>query len=245
MAAILIVGATSPICRNLALRFAFEGAKLFLAARDLEETERVAADIRVRSGAQVFAGAFNACDFGSHAGLISAAKERLGKLDGLVLGVGALGNESLAKRDVSEAISVINANYSGAVSMLTLAGEEMESARHGFMIVVGSVAGDRGRQSNYVYGSAKGGLALFAQGLRAKLAKSSVHVLTVKPGYVDTRMTWGRPGVFLCADPEKVAARIHRALGRRKDVIYVPSFWRPIMMVVRAIPERAFKRLSL
>jgi short-subunit dehydrogenase len=245
MAAILILGATSPICRKLALRFALEGAKLFLAARDLDEIERVAADIRVRSGAQVFAGTFDACDFSSHAGLISAATEKLGRLEGLVLGVGALGNERLAKREVSEAISVINANYSGAVSILTLAAAELESAKHGFIIVIGSVAGDRGRQGNYVYGSAKGGLALFAQGLRAKLAKSSVHVLTVKPGYVDTRMTWGRPGVFLCADPDKVAARIHRALGRRKDVIYVPSFWRPIMMVVRAIPERAFKRLSL
>jgi short-subunit dehydrogenase len=226
------------------LKFAFEGARLFLAARDLDETERIAADIRMRAGAQAFVGNFEASDFSSHAGLISAAIEKLGKLDGLVIGVGALGDESLAKRDAREAISVINANFCGAVSILTVAAEEMERAKHGFIIVIGSVAGDRGRQGNYVYGSAKGALALFAQGLRAKLAKSSVRVLTVKPGYVDTRMTWGRPGVFLSADPEKVAARIHRALGQRKDVIYVPSFWRPIMMVVRAIPERFFKRLN-
>jgi short-subunit dehydrogenase len=151
----------------------------------------------------------------------------------------------LAKHDVREAISVINANYCGAISILTLAANEMEAAKSGFIVVIGSVAGDRGRQGNYIYGSAKGGLALFAQGLRSKLAKSSVHVMTVKPGYVDTRMTWGKPGVFLNANPEKVAARIHRALKQRKDVIYVPWFWGLIMFVVRAIPERFFKRLSV
>jgi len=245
MLAILIVGATSPICRELALKFALEGASLLLAARDLEEAGRIAADIGTRSGARVYTGKFEASDFAAHPDLISLAKEKMGRLDGVVAGAGALGDESLAKRDVREAISVINANYSGAISILTLAANEMEAARSGFMVVIGSVAGDRGRQGNYVYGSAKGALALFAQGLRARLAKSSVHVMTVKPGYVDTRMTWGRPGVFFNADPEKVAARIQRALKQRKDVIYVPSFWRVIMLIVRMIPERFFKRLSV
>jgi short-subunit dehydrogenase len=245
MPAILIVGATSPICRELALKFALEGASLLLAARDLDEAGRIAADIETRSGARVYSGRFEASDFAAHADLISLAREKMGRLDGVVAGAGALGDESLAKHDVREAISVINANYCGAISILTLAANEMEAAKSGFIVVIGSVAGDRGRQGNYIYGSAKGGLALFAQGLRSKLAKSSVHVMTVKPGYVDTRMTWGKPGVFLNANPEKVAARIHRALKQRKDVIYVPWFWGLIMFVVRAIPERFFKRLSV
>src|SRR5208337_1919183 len=132
----------------------------------------------------------------------------------------------------------------GAVSILTHVSEHLSAQGRGFIIVLGSVAGDRGRATNYVYGSAKGALALFTQGLRARLAGSGVHVMTVKLGLVDTRMTWGRDGALPAASPENAAGKIYAAWRRQREVVYVPAFWRAIMGAVKMVPERFFKRMS-
>ena len=130
------------------------------------------------------------------------------------------------------------------MSLITLAARHLEQQRSGFTIVIGSVAGERGRKRNYVYGSAKGALALFAQGLRGRLAASGVHVMTVKLGTVDTRMTWGREGALLTIAPTKAADLIYAAYRKHAEVVYVPWFWRFIMGAVRSIPESRFKRLN-
>lgn len=244
MARILILGATSPIARELALRFAAEGSTLYLAARDAGEAARIAADITVRARVAVRSGAFEAGAIETHRELIARASAEMDGLDGVVLCFGTLGDEELSRHDPAEAARVVGDNFTGAVSLLTIAAERLEAQRSGFIIVLGSVAGDRGRQKNYVYGSAKGALALFAQGLRGRLASASVDVLTVKLGLVDTRMTWGRPGVFLSVAPARAAARIHAAWQRRTSVIYVPGWWRLIMAAVKLIPEPIFKRLN-
>ncbi len=241
---VLILGGTSPIARILAIRFASIGAHLYIASRDEAEGRRVANDIQVRSGVPAIAGKFDATDFAAHAELIERATKELGGLDGVVLCFGTLGDEDKAQVDASEALATIHQNFTGAVSVLTLAAQKLEAQGTGFIVVIGSVAGDRGRKRNYVYGSAKGALHLFVQGLRARLSKTKVHVMTVVLGTVDTRMTWGREGTLFAVPPDRAADLIFEAWRKKRDVVYVPSFWRPIMAVVRAIPERIFKHTS-
>src|ERR1700688_1614345 len=242
---ILILGATSPIARALAAQFAREdGADLYLAARDTAEGDRVAQDLNVRSERAVHSGAFDAADFNGHPDFVRGVIERLGGLDGVVVAFGTLGDETTAQSDPAEALKTIAANFTGAVSIMTLAAEHLKAQGRGFIIVLASVAGDRGRAKNYVYGSAKGALALFAGGLRGRLANSGVHVMTAKLGTVDTRMTWGREGALLTIAPTKAADLIYRAYRKRAEVVYVPWFWRFIMGAVRMIPEKRFKRVS-
>ncbi len=245
MSKILILGATSPIARALALRFAADGAQLFLAARDANEVDRVASDVAVRSGIPALSGTFDAADFAAHDGFIRDAATKLGGLDGVVVCFGTLGDEDAAQIDPAAALATVHQNFTGAVSLLTIAARHLEQQRSGFIIVIGSVAGDRGRARNYVYGSAKGALALFTQGLRGRLAQAGVHVMTVKLGTVDTRMTWGREGTRLTVAPVQAADSIYEAWRSRAEVVYVPWFWRVIMGVVQLIPERRFKRLTL
>jgi decaprenylphospho-beta-D-erythro-pentofuranosid-2-ulose 2-reductase len=241
---VLILGGTSPIARLLAIKFASIGAQLFIAARDEAEAGRIANDVRVRSGVAAVAGKFDAADFASHGELIDRASKDLGGLDGVVLCFGALGEEDKAQVDANEALATIQQNFTGAVSLLTIAAQKLEAQGTGFIVVIGSVAGDRGRKRNYVYGSAKGALHLFLQGLRARLSKTKVHVMTVILGTVDTRMTWGREGTLFTVPPQRAADLIFEAWRKKRDVVYVPSFWRPIMAIVRAIPERIFKHAS-
>ena len=241
---ILILGATSPIARALAGEFAREDeADLYLAARDPVEGNRIAEDMRVRTGRAVQSGTFDALDFNSHPEFVRGAIEAMGGLDGVVVAFGTLGDETTAQSDPAEALRTIHQNYTGAVSIMTLAAEHLKAQTRGFIIVLGSVAGDRGRAKNYVYGSAKGALALFTGGLRGRLANSGVHVMTVKLGFVDTRMTWGQDS-RLTASPAQAAQKIHHAWQRGREVVYIPSFWRPIMAAIRMVPERFFKRLS-
>jgi short-subunit dehydrogenase len=244
MAKVLILGATSPIARLLALHFGAEGAELFLAARDAAEAGRIAADVAVRTGARAVAGAFDAADFASHAQFFRGAIETLGGLDGVIVCFGTLGDEDAAQVESASALATLHQNFTGPVSLMTLAAHHLELQKSGFMIVIGSVAGDRGRARNYVYGSAKGALAIFTQGLRGRLARAGVHVMTVKLGTVDTRMTWGREGTLLTVAPAVVADRIFAAWRRKAEVVYVPWFWRPIMGGLRLVPERFFKRIS-
>jgi short-subunit dehydrogenase len=244
MQKVLILGATSPIARALALKFAYDGARLYLAARDAGEAQRVAEDVCFRAGVGTLSGTFDAVDFASHDEFIRHAANELGGLDGVVVCFGTLGDEEAAQTDPDAAIATIHQNFTGAVSLITLAARHLEQQRSGFIIVLGSVAGDRGRARNYVYGSAKGALAIFAQGLRGRLAKSNVHVMTVKLGTVDTRMTWGREGALLAIQPARAADSIYAAFRKRNEVVYVPWFWRVIMTVIRLIPERLFKRVK-
>lgn len=244
MQKILILGATSPIARALALKVACDGAILYLASRDANEARRVADDIGVRAGVAALSGTFDASDFASHDEFIRHAANELGGLDGVVVCFGTLGDEDAAQADPDAAIATLHQNFTGAVSLITLAARHLEQQRSGFIIVIGSVAGERGRARNYVYGSAKGALALFAQGLRGRLAKSNVHVMTVKLGTVDTRMTWGRDGALLTIPPAKAADLIYAAYRKRTEVVYVPWFWRFIMGAIRLIPESRFKRVS-
>jgi len=156
-----------------------------------------------------------------------------------------LGDQAKAQVIWDEARLILETNFTGCVSALNILANHFELKRTGFICAITSVAGDRGRQSNYHYGAAKAGLSVYLQGLRNRLFPAGVNVITVKPGFVDTRMTYGRPGLFLLASPESVAQGIFRAIVKGKSVVYLPWFWRPIMLIVRSIPETIFKRLKM
>jgi len=241
-----ILGATSTIARAVSRRMAERGAALYLAARDEDEIERIGRDLRVRTGAEVAWGSFDATDPETHAEVFDAAEASLGELDGAIVAVGLLGDAEQAQRDADYARRIIDVNYTGVVGLLTEAANRFEAQGHGLIAAFSSVAGDRGRASNYVYGSAKAGLSAYLQGLRARLYGSGVHVLTVKPGPVDTAMTFGMDDPPpLMADPETVAADVVEAIEREADVLYTPGIWRVIMGVIRAIPEAVFKRVGV
>jgi len=242
---VLVLGPTSAIARATAGELAAAGHDLYLAGRDAEEIARLAADLHIRHGVRVAHGYFDALDPASHRAFMDGVLHECGTLAGVLLAFGDLGDARTSRTDPEQALRVIATNFSGAVSILTLCANHLEERSGGFIIALSSVAGDRGRQSNYVYGSSKGGLSVFLQGLRNRLHPAGVRVITVKPGFVDTAMTFGLPGLFLVASPGQVARRIVRALHGAVDVLYVPWFWRYIMLAICAIPERLFKRLKL
>jgi short-subunit dehydrogenase len=238
------LGATSAIARGAAYAFARRGHALYLAARDLPELERIAADVSIRYGVPVRCGVFDAENYATHNGFLDTVVQEMNGLTGVLLASGYMG-DSLAARTFESGSRVIAINFTGAASILGLCADYFEKARSGFIIGITSVAGDRGRQSNYVYGAAKGALNLYLQGLRNRLFPAGVRVITVKPGFVDTAMTFGLPGLFLVASPADVGESIVKSLERRADVIYVPWFWRYIMLIIKSIPETVFKRLKL
>lgn len=242
---VLIIGATSSIARAIAENFAQTGTALYLLARDEVELERVAKDLAIRHTVSVSWSAVEVTAYHTHLILLQKAEAFLGKIDGVVVCIGELGNQSQAQVDFNAALPIINSNYTGVVSLLTHTANYLEQQKSGFIIGISSVAGDRGRQSNYVYGSAKGGLNLFLQGLRQRLDKSNIHVMTVKPGFVDTKMTFGMSGLFLVAHPSQVATDILQGLKQRKNQIYTPWFWFFILQIIKIIPESFFKKISL
>jgi decaprenylphospho-beta-D-erythro-pentofuranosid-2-ulose 2-reductase len=245
MARILILGATSAISRSMARLMATQGHSLFLASRDEEELSRLACDLFVRHGVRVYSGIVDAEDFGSHQAFVSRVNAVLGPIDGVVCAAGHLGNQPEDSHDGDAARRIADINFTGLVSLLAPIANQMEGRKSGFILGISSVAGDRGRQSNFVYGAAKGAFSLYLQGLRNRLQAAGVRVVTIKLGFVDTAMTYGKPGLFLVAPPEKVARRLCRLCERAGGVYYVPRFWRLVMFVVRALPEALFKRLKL
>lgn len=251
---VIVLGITSAIARAMADRLASQGCRLVVAGREMEEVERIAADLRLRHNADATPLRFDAVDFDSHAGFMADAAAALGgRLDGVVLCHGAMADQAEAQADFALTKRMIDTNYASAVSVLNLAAERLlegeaggGSKRQGrFLCVISSVAGDRGRPSNYLYGSTKAALDAYLEGLRARLAKAGIAVTTVKPGFVDTAMTWGLPGMFLVAEPQMVARDMDRAIKRHAAVVYTPWFWRFIMAIIRAIPRPVFNRMKL
>ncbi|MBI3902767.1 MAG: SDR family oxidoreductase [Nitrosomonadales bacterium] len=242
--AVLILGATSAIARATAAAFAARGAALYLASRDLDELQRIASDLRIRYGVEVHYAAFDAEATETHAAFFQSVLANMPDLSGVVLAFGYLGDQQAA-RDFKVGAKVIASNFTGAASILSLCADHFEPLQRGFIIGISSVAGDRGRQSNYVYGAAKGALSLYLQGLRNRLYASGVRVITIKPGFVDTAMTYGLPGLFLVASPQDIGERIVRTLGKQADVVYLPWFWRYIMLIIKHVPEPIFKRMKL
>lgn len=239
----LILGASSAMARAFARVAAAEGAALTLVGRDLDDLQATAQDAALRGAAGTRVLACDATDAAARAACIAAAAWPDTELH-VFVAIGQMPDQDAMDADPALLAGMIEANYAGPVALLQGLAPLLERQRGGRVVIVGSVAGDRGRRKNYLYGSAKAGLATYATGLRARLFAAGVSVTLVKPGFVDTAMTWGLPGLFLVASPEACAAAMMRAARRGQAEVYHPFFWRWIMLIIRHIPAGVMKRLS-
>lgn len=245
MTRVLVIGATSAIAEATARLLAVRKASLYLVGRSAERLEAIAADLRVRGATSVAVDVMDANDIAAHEPMIERATEFLGALDTVLIAHGTLSDQQACEKSVGATLAEISTNGLSVVALLTVLANRFDAAGRGSLVVISSVAGDRGRASNYVYGSAKALVSTFLSGLRQRLRRTGVSVITVKPGFVDTPMTRAfRKGV-LWAQPGDVARGIMRAVDRGDAVVYLPGFWRLIMLIVRLIPERVFIRLSM
>ena len=248
MANIVIFGATSAIATECAKLFVQRGDHIFLIARNAERLAVLESDLQVRAGSDQRIG-YAVADLNQHElhqQLYTKASECLGKIDTVLVAHGSLPDQGACEQSVELTLNELNTNALSAISILTIGANLLAAQGYGALVAISSVAGDRGRQSNYVYGAAKGMLTLFMQGLRNRLAKCGVQVLTVKPGFVDTPMTQAfDKGGLLWAQPEQVAKGILTALSKGKDEVYLLWFWRWIMLIIKLIPEWLFKKLTL
>ncbi|MGE3332605.1 MAG: SDR family oxidoreductase [Rhodospirillaceae bacterium] len=243
---VVIFGATSAIAQAVARLYAKKGARFFLVARNAERLATVAADLRARGGVHVDTADADLADLSLHANLVARAQSALGTLDRVLIAHGTLTSQRAAEASPETMAQEISINFLSAASLLTHIANVMELQRAGSIAVIGSVAGDRGRQSNYVYGSAKAGLGVFVQGLRHRMRRHGVNVTLVKPGFVDTPMTAGlAKGGPLWATPAKVGADIKAAMEGGASMLYTPWFWRWIMLIIRSVPDAIFQRTRL
>lgn len=244
MSYLLVVGATSDIAKATALVYAKQGYDLYLAARNTDDLATFANDIRVRTGRDVQCLSLDVLDdVGQLVDFYGGLTE---KPMGVVVAVGYLGEQNKAEQDMAETQKIINTNFTAVVCLLNLIANDFEQRKSGFIIGISSVAGDRGRKSNYIYGAAKAGFTAYLSGLRNRLNDVGVHVMTVKPGFVATKMTEGLDlPEKLTAQPDEVAKDIIKAQKKNVNVLYTKWVWRWIMLIITSIPEFIFKKLSL
>lgn len=245
MSRICIIGATSAIAQAVAQIYAGRKDDIFLVGRDDERLTTIADDLKVRGAATVQQFALDLTDYSRHEEMINRAWGTLGGMDVVLIAHGILGVQDECQKDFETANKVFAANFTSAASLLTILANKFEAQKSGTIAVISSVAGDRGRKSNYVYGASKAAKTVFTDGLRGRLVTSGVNVLTIKPGFVDTPMTKDFKKGLLWASPEGIAKGIVKAIDKKKDIVYLPFFWYWIMCIIRHIPERIFKKLNI
>jgi decaprenylphospho-beta-D-erythro-pentofuranosid-2-ulose 2-reductase len=242
---VLIIGATSAIATATARRMAARGYSLYLMARNRERLEAVASDLRLRGATRVELDVVGLTDASSHPTVLSKAAETMGGIDIALIAYGILGDQKRAEENYEAAAEIMETNFNSVVSLLTWIGNYFEKRAAGTIAVISSVAGDRGRRSNYAYGASKAALNVFLDGMRGRFNGTGVRVLTIKPGFVSTPMTAHLKQNALFAQPDTIALGILRAIDRRREEVYLPWFWAPIMFAVRCIPRPLFKKLNL
>jgi decaprenylphospho-beta-D-erythro-pentofuranosid-2-ulose 2-reductase len=242
---VLIVGATSAIAEATARLFAEAGDRLFLIGRREPRLAAMAADLESRGAAKVDWHVLDLNQLDEHESAVAEAEARMGGIDIVLIAHGTLPDQSACQASAESAVEAFGINAVSTIALLTRLAQVMERQKHGTIGVITSVAAERGRQSNYLYGSAKAAVDTFLEGLRQRLYKVGVHVTAIRPGFIDTPMTASFEKGLLWARPEQVAAPIHRALVSGADVVYVPAFWRFAMILVRSMPRSIFKRLTL
>ena len=245
MKKILVIGASSAIAQSAARIWAQQGHEIFLVARNQERLDLIQADLKIRGASEVKAYCMDLNDFETHASLIDNVYNALGSIDYVLIAHGTLSNQQACEESVDLTMQEIKTNALSVIALLTHLANRFELQKSGVIGIISSVAGDRGRQSNYVYGSAKAMITSFASGLRQRLSKSGVAVITIKPGFVDTPMTSSFKKGLLWATPDQVARLIVKDYDKKNGEIYVPGFWRLIMLIIKLIPEKLFLKLKL
>jgi decaprenylphospho-beta-D-erythro-pentofuranosid-2-ulose 2-reductase len=243
---ILIIGATSAIASACARKWTEKKAHFFLVGRNPEKLQLVSQDLIARGSSKVTTHILDLNQFDDHDSMLNACYKALGQIDIALIAHGSLPHQKACEQDANLALKEFSSNGLSVISLLTLLANRMEAHHSGAIAVISSVAGDRGRASNYLYGTAKAAVSTFCEGLRGRLFQAGVHVLTIKPGFVDTPMTQRLPlPKLLVATPEKVANDIVKAINARKNTIYTPSFWMIIMWAMKRIPSSIFKNLKI
>lgn len=245
MSNILILGATSAIAKQTTRLFAADEHTLYLVARNEDKLSSMKQDMLVRGANDVNYESLDLTDETQHEDLIKRATESMGTIDTVLIAYGTLGDQKFSEKNYKNTLKELQINCLSVISLLTILANQLEQQQSGTIAVISSPSGDRGRQSNYVYGTAKGALTIFMQGLRNRLSKSKVHVLTIKPGFVDTPMTKDFKKGMLWVSPEVISKGIYKAIKKKREVAYLPFFWRYIMLIIKSIPEKIFKYLSL
>lgn len=246
MKRVLIIGATSAIATACARLWAEQGSELFLVARNREKLEQTSADLKARGAKTVTLYCMDATDLAAHPDMLENCLSAMQQIDIALIAHGTLPDQKVCEQDVTVALQELNNNGTSVIALLTLLANQFETQRCGNLAVISSVAGDRGRPSNYLYGTAKAAVSTFCEGLHARLFKVGVHVMTIKPGFVDTPMTQGLPlPAVLVAKPEQVARSIIAGIERKVAILYTPGFWKVIMWVIKFLPSAIFKRMSL
>jgi len=241
---LLILGANSDVAYAVAKAFATHSrADIYLASRDMKLLEKKAQDLKIRCQIKAVCLYFDAMDFESHRKFYQSLDP---KPDGVVYAAGYMPDQETAQKDYTEAKKIVEINFSGAAAIMEIIADDFEKRGHGFIIGISSVAGERGRQSNYLYGASKAAFTTYLSGLRNRLFKKNIHVMTVLPGFIHTKMTESMdlPGL-LTAQPDETARDIYRAWQKKRDILYTKWFWKWIMMVIKGIPEKIFKRMGL
>ncbi|MDZ8120347.1 SDR family oxidoreductase [Pontiella agarivorans] len=240
---VLILGATSDMAQAIAKKYAAEGWSLTLGALEVDLLEPIASDLKVRSGSEVLTFKFDAADFSSHRKIYDSLSV---KPDAVIACFGYMSDQENVRNDIEDIRRTIDINFTGMATMLSVIAEDFGQRGNGAIAAISSVAGDRGRQSNYIYGSAKAGLTAFLAGLRNRLSEKGVHVMTVKPGFARTKMTENLElPAALTASPEQIAEAVFHGLEKKKNVIYILWMWRWIMLIIRCIPEFVFKKMKM
>ena len=245
MKRILIIGATSAIAEHCARIWAARGDALHLVARNEQHVQVIASDLKVRGASEITTYCTDLNGIDKHEELLDVADDALEGVDIVLIAHGTLSNQKSCEQSVHETLAEIQTNALSTIGLLTLIANRFEAKKSGTICVISSVAGDRGRASNYVYGSAKAMVTTFTSGLRQRLFKSNVSVVTIKPGFVDTPMTSDFKKGILWAKRDLVATKIVNAIEGRKEVIYAPAFWGVIMMVIKLLPVKLFKRFTI
>lgn len=245
MKKVLIIGATSSIAEHCARIWAARGDELCLVARNEAHVQTIAADLKVRGASSIAINCVDLNEIDRHVELLDAAENAMNGVDIVLVAHGTLSNQKSCELSVNQTLQEIQTNALSTVSLLTLIANRFEAKRDGTICVISSVAGDRGRASNYVYGAAKAMVTAFTSGLRQRLHKSNVAVVTIKPGFVDTPMTSEFRKGFLWAKPNVISALIVKAIDKKKAEVYVPAFWRVIMTVIVLIPNLIFKKMKV
>ena len=245
MRRIVIFGGTSAIAEATAREFAQRGDAIFLIGRSRERLDAIARDLKIRGASQVGFASQDLRELARFEGLLDEAQSTLGGLDAALIAHGTLPDQAACESSVDTLVDQLQTNAISVMALCTLLANRFAAQKRGVIAVISSVAGDRGRRSNYAYGSAKAAVTAFTSGLRQRLLPLGVFVVTIKPGFVDTPMTAAFQKGALWATPAAVAKQIAAAMIRGTPVIYTPGFWRPIMFVIRSVPEFVFRRLSL
>lgn len=246
MKRILIIGATSAIAAACARLWAAQGSEFYLVGRSPEKLQQTADDLLGRGAKGVQTQVLDALAVDQHGAMVAQCVTQLGQIDVALIAHGTLPDQKLCEADAAVALAEFAANGTSVISLLTHLANQLEKQRCGTLAVISSVAGDRGRPTNYLYGTAKAAISTFCQGLHARLFKVGVHVMDIKPGFVNTPMTQGLPlPAALVAQPDVVAKRILQGIEGKKAVLYAPGFWALIMLIIRNVPVAVFKRLNL